>query len=166
MSSSGMLRRVALVSEECIASNIRMTRIGELGTTLAITSNRRTLRRNTVGRTKATRCNIPEDGILHSHRLEHLSSYRLICPNRSVPTAYPGPISQSIDRGSSSNEAALLVRGTAPRYRFPVRRVCVCVSTAFNEPERDCDVTPYSLVGVCPTTWCDLTRGSFLTVTP
>jgi hypothetical protein len=50
MSSSGMLRRVALVSidvsEGLTASFIRVTRI-ELGTTLAVTSNRRTLRRNT-----------------------------------------------------------------------------------------------------------------------
>jgi hypothetical protein len=50
MVSSGMLRRVALVradvSEELSASFIRVTRIGELGTTLALTSNRRTLRRN------------------------------------------------------------------------------------------------------------------------
>jgi hypothetical protein len=47
-----MLRGVALVrtdvSEEPSASFIRLTRIGELGTTLAVTSNRRTLRRNTV----------------------------------------------------------------------------------------------------------------------
>jgi hypothetical protein len=46
--SSGMLRRVALVrtdvSEEPNASFIRMTRIDELGTTLAVTSHRRTLR--------------------------------------------------------------------------------------------------------------------------
>jgi hypothetical protein len=46
-----MLRRVALVrtdvSEELSASVIRVTRIGELGTTLAVISNRRTLRRNT-----------------------------------------------------------------------------------------------------------------------
>jgi hypothetical protein len=35
------------VSEELIASIIRVTGIGELGTTLAVTSNRRTLRRNT-----------------------------------------------------------------------------------------------------------------------
>jgi hypothetical protein len=46
MASSGMLRRVALVrtdvSEEPSASFIRVTRIGEVGTTLAITSNRRT----------------------------------------------------------------------------------------------------------------------------
>jgi hypothetical protein len=50
MVSSEMLRRVALVrtdfSEEPGASFIRVTRIGELGTTQAATSNRRTLRRN------------------------------------------------------------------------------------------------------------------------
>jgi hypothetical protein len=43
-----MLRRVALVrtdvSDEHSASFIRVTRIGELGTTQAATSNRRTLR--------------------------------------------------------------------------------------------------------------------------
>jgi hypothetical protein len=51
MASAGMLRRVALVrtdvSEELSASFIRVTRIGELGTTLAVTSNRRKLQRNT-----------------------------------------------------------------------------------------------------------------------
>jgi hypothetical protein len=45
-----VLRRVALaridVSEEFSASFIRATRIGELGTTLAVTSNRRTLQKN------------------------------------------------------------------------------------------------------------------------
>jgi hypothetical protein len=45
-----MLRRVALirtdVSEELSASFIRVTRVGELGT-VAVTSNRSTLRRNT-----------------------------------------------------------------------------------------------------------------------
>jgi hypothetical protein len=51
MVSSGLLRRVALVrtdvSEEPGTSFIRVTKIGELGTTQAATSNRRTLRRNT-----------------------------------------------------------------------------------------------------------------------
>jgi hypothetical protein len=50
MPCSGILRRVALVrkyvSEESIASVIRVRRIGELGTTLTLTSNRSTLRRN------------------------------------------------------------------------------------------------------------------------
>jgi hypothetical protein len=48
---TGMLRRVALVItdvlEEHSSSIIRVTRIRELGTTLAVTSNRRTQRRNT-----------------------------------------------------------------------------------------------------------------------
>jgi hypothetical protein len=51
MVCSRMLRPVALVrtdvSEELSASFIRVTGIGELGTMLAVTSNRRTLRRNT-----------------------------------------------------------------------------------------------------------------------
>jgi hypothetical protein len=50
MASSGMLRCVALVgadvSEERSASIIWVTRIGELGTKLAVTSDRRTLWRN------------------------------------------------------------------------------------------------------------------------
>jgi hypothetical protein len=51
MVSSGMLRRVALVraevSDELSASFIRVTRISKRGKTLAVTSNRHTLRRNT-----------------------------------------------------------------------------------------------------------------------
>jgi hypothetical protein len=89
MVSSGTLRRVALVrtdvSEEPGASFIRTTKIGELGTTQAATSNRRTLRRNnffaapgsseTSVLTRPTRRNIPEDTILHSDRRENLKSY-------------------------------------------------------------------------------------------
>jgi hypothetical protein len=48
MTSSGMLRRVAPVrtdvSEELSASFIRVTKIGVLGTTLAVTSNCRKIR--------------------------------------------------------------------------------------------------------------------------
>jgi hypothetical protein len=51
MASSGMLRRVALVRtdvpEELSASVIRVTRVGALGTPVAVTSNRRPMRRNT-----------------------------------------------------------------------------------------------------------------------
>jgi hypothetical protein len=79
MLSSEMLRRMALVrtdvSEELSASFIRVTRISELGTTLAVTSNRLTLRRNAMEAlnssemsvlTRPKWCNIPGDGVLHS----------------------------------------------------------------------------------------------------
>jgi hypothetical protein len=86
-----MLRRVALVRtdvSEKLSASIRVTRIGELGTTLAVTSNRRSVRSSilvtlmealrsseTLVFTRATRRNIPEDAILHSHRRENLKSY-------------------------------------------------------------------------------------------
>jgi hypothetical protein len=69
-----MLRRVAIVrtyaSEERSASIIRVTRIGELRTTLAVTSNRLMLRSANLSSSEtsvltiATRRNVPEDGIL------------------------------------------------------------------------------------------------------
>jgi hypothetical protein len=69
MVSSGLLRRVALVrtdvSEEPDASFIRVTKIDELGTTQAATSNRRTLRRNTnlVFRLLVAACVVPSSPI-------------------------------------------------------------------------------------------------------
>jgi phage-related holin len=112
MPTYGMLLRVVLirtdVSEECIASIIRVTIINELGTMFTVTKNRSTLQINiicnvlqllvtanvvpsslilftvmmeaissceTLVPARATLRNIPEDGILHSHRSENLKSY-------------------------------------------------------------------------------------------
>jgi hypothetical protein len=77
MASSVMLRCVALVrtdvSKESSASFIRVTRIGELGIALAVTSNRRrllvTLMKEVLSSsetsvlTRATRRNVPENAI-------------------------------------------------------------------------------------------------------
>jgi hypothetical protein len=51
------------VSEELSASFIRVTGIGELGTRLAVTSNRRTLRRNTKLRRLLVTASVVEIGV-------------------------------------------------------------------------------------------------------
>jgi hypothetical protein len=75
MVSSVMLRRVALVrtdvSEELSAYFIRVARIDELGRTLSVTSNRRTLRRNLVFIRSVHRLLVTASAVLSSPTLCH-----------------------------------------------------------------------------------------------
>jgi hypothetical protein len=97
MVSSGMLGRVALVrtdvSEELSASFIRVTGIGELGITLAVTSNRRMLRRNT--------------------KLVFLRSMRRLLVSANVVPSSRIPVTL-MKEALSSSETSVLTRATRP----------------------------------------------------
>jgi hypothetical protein len=45
--------------------------------------------------TRATRRNIPEDGILHSHRREHLKCYSRVGVSLSSPRTETDPVSET-----------------------------------------------------------------------
>jgi hypothetical protein len=95
MPSSGMLRRVALVrndvTEEPSASIISVRRLLDTASVVPSSPIPVTLMKETLSSsetsilTRATRRNVPEDTILHSHRRENLKSYGvrglLVTPN-------------------------------------------------------------------------------------
>jgi hypothetical protein len=101
MMSSGTLRRVALVrtevSEEHIAVFIRVSGYGELGTKLAVISNRSTLRRNT------------------NPHLVFLRSVRRLLVTASV---FPGSliIVSLMKEALSSSETSVLARATQRNF--------------------------------------------------
>jgi hypothetical protein len=119
MASSGMLRRVALVrtdvSEKLSASFIRVTRIGELETTLAVTSNRRTLLMEALNSsetsvlTRATQRNNPEDTILQEQNSLYGEPDRMVSSVRRYHSTWDVNISQPLqvnilaDRGTDTD---------------------------------------------------------------
>jgi hypothetical protein len=114
IASSGMLRRVALVrtevSEELRAS-IRVTRNGELGTTIAVTNNRRTLQKKfqVMVLTRATRRNIAEDAILHSHRRENLTSYITTIQLSMCHSIFKPKIARTLAVSATAPQANLVI---------------------------------------------------------
>jgi hypothetical protein len=88
-----MLRRVALVrtvvSEESRAPIIRVTSTGELGTTLAVTSNRRTLFLRSVRRLLVT-ANVPSSPILVTLMMERLDSFETSALTKATLRNIPG----------------------------------------------------------------------------
>jgi hypothetical protein len=107
MVSCGMLCRVDLVrtdvSWELSTSIIRVTRVGRLLVTANVVPNSPILvalmmealsSSETSVLTRATRCIIPEDAILYSHRRENFKSYivsSLLCLQRPYNIPHPKP---------------------------------------------------------------------------
>jgi hypothetical protein len=89
-----MLHRVALVrtdvSEELSASIIRVTRIGELGKTLAVTSNRHHCEVLHSVRWLLVTANVPSSPILVTLMMETLSSSETSVLTRAMQRNIPG----------------------------------------------------------------------------
>jgi hypothetical protein len=111
------------VSKELSVPIIRVTRIGELGTTLAASSNRHTLRRNTKPHnSRATRHNISEDGIHHRHRRENFKCYE-------HPDVHLGTYAEIVVRTSNKNQTDMLdeVSHEIPAASLTVDKLTRCI---------------------------------------
>jgi hypothetical protein len=116
MQSSGILRRAALVrtyvSEEISACFISVTRIGELGTTLTVTSNRSTLLVTASGvPSSPIRVTLMKETLRSSETSVFLRSMRLLLVTSSVVPSSPILVTL-IKEALRSSKTSVLTRPT------------------------------------------------------
>jgi hypothetical protein len=148
--SSGMLCLWTLVradlSEERCASIIRVTRIGELRTTLAVTNNRMTLRRNTVVFPLLVAVNVPSSPISITLMMEVTPSFETWVLTRATRRDVPEDGNFSRMKVFSFPQSAQTGYGAHPTPSHPTPYpLCIrVISLGIYRPGRDARLLPAS----------------------
>jgi hypothetical protein len=136
MASSGMLRRVALVrTDVSVATDARcedIPSVRQLLVTVSIAPSSPIIVTLMMGElsssetsalTTATRRNIPEDAILHSHRRENLKSYIIKYYPDNMSVTYMSVTYMSVTSMSVTiHSYCLIFRESKNKYAYPRNR--------------------------------------------